>query len=98
GDFQILGQTKVIADERTNSLLVFATRSDMDMITNIIAKLDVVLAQVLIEAIIVDVTLGHGRTIGVSAAQEPKQLGSLAGGGGFVNTTPNFLHMTPDKG
>jgi len=32
-------QTKIIADERANSLLVFASRQDMIMITNIISKL-----------------------------------------------------------
>jgi len=96
GDFQIMGQTKVIADERTNSLLVFATHDDMLMIKSIVAKLDVVLAQVLIEAIIVDVTLGSGRSVGVSAAQEPAQMGPLAGGGGFANG-PAFLKMAQTK-
>jgi len=92
GDFQILGQTKVIADERTNSLLVFATHDDMLMIKSIIAKLDVVLAQVLIEAIIVDVTLGNGRTVGVSSAQEPTKNGSLTGAGG-LNNGQSFLNF-----
>ena len=92
GDFQIMGQTKIIADERTNSLLVFATHDDMLMIKSIVAKLDVVLAQVLIEAIIVDVTLGNARSVGVSAAQQPAQMGPLAGGGGFANG-PAFMNI-----
>lgn len=66
GDFQIIGQTKIVADERTNSLLIFANDDDMKMIKLIIAKLDVVLAQVLIEAIIVDVALTKDRNLGVS--------------------------------
>ena len=61
GDFQIIGQTKIVADERTNSLLIFANDEDMAMIELIVAKLDVVLAQVLIEAIIVDVALTKDR-------------------------------------
>src|SRR6185295_12919226 len=65
GEFQILGQTKMIADERTNSLLIFASREDMKMITNIVAKLDIVLAQVLIEAVVCSVTLQNGRDLGV---------------------------------
>src|SRR5690606_18918576 len=32
GELQILGETKILADERSNSLLVFATRQDMEMI------------------------------------------------------------------
>ncbi|MDB6056575.1 MAG: Type and secretion system protein [Verrucomicrobiales bacterium] len=66
GEFQILGQTKIIADERTNSLLIFANDDDMKMIKLIVGKLDVVLAQVLIEAIIVDVALTKNRNVGVS--------------------------------
>ncbi len=66
GEFQILGTTKMIADERTNSLLIFASKEDMKMIKDIVAKLDVVLAQVLIEAVIIEVTLNNSRDVGVS--------------------------------
>src|SRR5439155_969254 len=37
GDFQIIGPNKIIADERTNSLLIFAGRQDMETITNTLA-------------------------------------------------------------
>jgi len=57
GDIVVLNQTKMIADERTNSLLIYASREDMKTIQDIIKKLDVVLAQVLIEAVIIEVTL-----------------------------------------
>ena len=85
GDIQILGQTKIIADERTNSLLVFATRQDMDMIKSIVAKLDVVLPQVLIEAIILDVSLGDSFDFSVSAGQAPLSTGNATGGGAVNN-------------
>src|SRR6185369_1106581 len=61
GDFAPIGQygpTKILPDERSNALLVFADRRDLPMISNIIAKLDVVLPQVLIEALILEVNLG----------------------------------------
>ena len=85
GDFQLIGPNKIIADERTNSLLVFASRADMDMIKDIIRKLDVVLAQVLIEAIILDITLGDNFDLGISAGQAPLSSGNLSGGGGLNN-------------
>ena len=72
GEFQILGQTKIIADERMNALLVFAGHDDMERIKGLVKQLDVVLPQVLIEAIIMEVTLDNSRTIGVSAAQNPQ--------------------------
>lgn len=71
GEFQILGQTKIIADERMNALLVFANHDDMLMIKKVVKQLDVVLAQVLIEAIIMEVTLDNSQTLGISAAQNP---------------------------
>jgi general secretion pathway protein D len=77
GEFQVLGQTKIIADERTNSLLVFASPQDMAMITNIIGKLDVVLAQVLIEAIVMEVNLSKDKQVGFSYLQtSPSQVGN----------------------
>ena len=89
-DIQLIGPNKIIADERTNSLLVFATRQDMETIKDIISKLDVVLAQVLIEAIILDVSLGDEFSFGVSAGQRPKNVGNSALGGSFNN--PNLAN------
>ncbi len=87
GDFQILGTTKIIADSRTNSLLIFASKQDMAMIKDIISKLDVVLAQVLIEAIIMEVSLDDQRNVGFSyvQGQDPTRIGSFRGAGGLKN-------------
>ena len=86
GDIQIFGQMKMLADERSNSLLVFASKQDMEMLKSVIAKLDVVLAQVLIETLILDVQVGRGWNFGVSAGQNPKggefQRGGVANNGG----------------
>ncbi|MGC3957832.1 MAG: secretin N-terminal domain-containing protein [Verrucomicrobiota bacterium] len=83
GDLTILGTTKIIADIRSNSLLVFASRQDMEMIKDIINKLDVVLAQVLVETIIMDVSLGSSLDLGVSAIQPKASKGSASGAGGM---------------
>lgn len=85
GDFSILGETKIIADIRSNSLLVFASRQDMEMIKDIISKLDVVLAQVLIETIIMDVSFGNEFTLGVTAGQAPRTKGDIRSGGFYNN-------------
>ena len=87
GDIQLLGSTKIIADIRSNSLLVFATKQDMATIKDIIEKLDVVLAQVLVETLIMDVTIGDDWNFGVSAAQTKKNFRTspptVAGAGGM---------------
>jgi general secretion pathway protein D len=85
GDFEILGNVKIIADERTNSLLIFASNTDMIMVKSIIEKLDVVLAQVLIESIIMEVSLNNTLDYGVSVYQPPKTTGNFTGGGGANN-------------
>jgi general secretion pathway protein D len=93
---QIFGQAKIIADQRANALLVFATRQDMDAIKHVISQLDVLLAQVLIEAVIMDYSLGPDTlSLGVSAAQNPAAL-SPSGrdiGGGGMNNGQSFMHF-----
>lgn len=82
GNIEVIGETKIIADERTNSLLVFATREDMKIIKDIVSKLDVVLAQVLIEAVIIEVQLGpNTKNFGISYLQHPKTAGDVTGVG-----------------
>ena len=100
---QVFGQTKIIADVRSNSLLVFATAADMVRIKEVVAKLDVLLSQVLIESVIVEVTLGHTFSLGVSAAQNPKTLSPnipIYGGGGMNNGQPlmHFLQTLTTNG
>ena len=83
---QLFGQTKIIPNESTSSLLIYATRADMEVIKGIIAKLDVPLAQVLVEAAIIDYSLGPNTfNFGVSVAQNPAANGNVIGGGGFNN-------------
>jgi general secretion pathway protein D len=100
GEIQVLGQTKIIADERTNSLLIFASREDMKMIKDIVSKLDVVLAQVLIEAVIAQVSLDDSQSLGVSYLQKtPSQVGNSFQGIGALNnknllTPGSFLTST----
>lgn len=86
GDLTILGTTKIIADIRSNSLLVFASRQDMEMIKDIIGKLDVVLSQVLIETVIMDVSLGRDFSLGVTAGQAPRTRSDSVVGGQYNNT------------
>jgi general secretion pathway protein D len=97
GEFQILGQTKIIADQRMNALLVFANHDDMVMIKKVVKQLDVVLAQVLIEAIIMEVTLDNSRTIGVSAAQNPTGNNNVYVGG-FNNGQSFFPFSSSSSG
>jgi len=66
GGIQDTGQPSIVADERTNSLLISATRQDMLRIKDTISRLDVALVPVLIEAVIIQVTGGGSNTLGMS--------------------------------
>jgi general secretion pathway protein D len=91
---QVFGQAKIIADQRSNSLLVFASRQDMENIKHVISQLDVLLAQVLIESIIMDVDIGNTLNAGVSVQQNPQQFNNskVAGGGIINNGNSSFLN------
>jgi general secretion pathway protein D len=96
GGSEMLGDAKIIPDDRSNSLVVYANKQDMQVITNIVAKLDVMLAQVLIEAVIMDVNLSDNVSFGVSYLQHERtwtgnrspqvsSIGGLNNGEGFFN-------------
>jgi general secretion pathway protein D len=82
---KILENAQIVPDERSNKLLIFANKRDMAMITNIVSKVDVLLAQVLIEAVIIEVKLTDSMNLGVNAAQHPRQWGGDLRGAGAMN-------------
>ena len=81
----LLSQAKFVPDHRSNSLLIFANQQDLTMITNMISKVDRLLAQVLIEAVIMEITLSDGLNLGVSLAQQLESRGKWTFGGGVNN-------------
>ena len=74
------GQLAISADETTNALVITAQPDVMAELEQVIAKLDIRRAQVLVEAIIVEISDGDGLNLGVQWAN--------ANGGGtqFTNT------------
>ena len=98
---QVFGQAKIIADQRSNSLLIFATQADMERIKAVVAKLDVLLSQVLIESVIMDVGINHSWNLGISAAQNPASLPghpNVMGGGGMNNGQTFYDFLTGSLG
>lgn len=60
----------ITADEQTNSLVITADQSILQQLEDVIAKLDIRRAQVLVEAIIVEVLDGKGINLGVQWANK----------------------------
>lgn len=59
------GKAAVEADEGTNSLIITAPADVMSTLLNIVARLDIRRAQVLVEAIIVEINARDGRDLGI---------------------------------
>jgi general secretion pathway protein D len=101
-------QTNVQADEATNSVLVTADNDNMQSVMSIIDSLDIRRAQVLVEAIIVEVNTGGTKQLGVqwmytdtkagfgSSTDGSGQIGAL--GQGAIDILPSNDKPTNDKG
>ena len=96
GDIQILENARIIPDYRSNSLIIFANDADMVKIDEIVTHVDSLLAQVLIEAIIVNVTMTDGMEMGVNAfMHEAAGPGDTRHIGGFMNGGPSTAGAAP---
>ena len=100
---QLSPNTKILADKRTNSLLLMGTKSDIAALEEVIDKLDIMLAQVLIEVVILEVKLSKGVQYGVDwlqksmTAYSTRKVGGLnvreplaAYGGGWSSSSRKF--------
>lgn len=62
-DSQFSSLMTIVADERSNALVVSGTRNDLELIGALVDKIDVLLAQVRIEVIIAEVNLNENEGI-----------------------------------
>ena len=67
---QLSANTKILADKRTNTLLLMGTKGDIAALQDIVKKVDIMLAQVLIEAVILEVNLNNKVGYGVNWLQK----------------------------
>ncbi|MFI5305553.1 MAG: secretin N-terminal domain-containing protein, partial [Nitrospiria bacterium] len=66
GDFE--GQVQVFPDKASNTLVVYASERDYEMLKGIIQKFDQVKKQVFVEAVILEVSVSKLRNLGVELA------------------------------
>ncbi|HRT05630.1 MAG TPA: type II secretion system secretin GspD [Kiritimatiellia bacterium] len=67
---QLSASTKILADKRTNTLLLMGTKGDIAALQDVVKKVDIMLAQVLIEAVILEVNLNNNVAYGVNWLQK----------------------------
>jgi len=61
----LIGRVKIVADRRTNSLLITTAQQNLKSINNMIRELDRVVAQVLIEVLIVEIGVNDEQNFGI---------------------------------
>ena len=66
GAAEVEGEVSIVADERTNALIIVTAPINYPHIVDTIKKLDTMPKQVLIEVLIADVTLDEGSELGIS--------------------------------
>jgi general secretion pathway protein D len=80
----------ILPEERSNSIVVSGTVDDIRLIRDLVAKLDVLLAQVRIEVVIAEVTLNDNAQSGISElglkVEGDKLVGGQVSGPGFAAT------------
>ena len=91
---------KILADSRINAVMVMASPGDLAAIKDIIAEMDVPVAQVLIETVVLSVTLGDDLTTGVEWVKRVsggnKYRDSFGGGGmpsGASSSPQNLFNL-----
>lgn len=88
----------VVADERSNALVVSGTVEDLRLIKDIVTQLDVLLAQVRIEVVIAEITLSNAASTGIEAlgltVQANKLVGFSGAAPGVVVTNGTLVNAT----
>ena len=83
--FEYAEGVRVLPDPRTNSLLLMATRADMERIEKLVRSVDTAVAQVLVEVVIAEVKLDGTLEVGVDLFKRLMREGQTLSGGGTRN-------------
>jgi general secretion pathway protein D len=81
-----IGKTRLLADNRSNSIIVFGTPDAVDRVNTLIDQLDRKPLQVYLAAVIGQLTVTEGTEFGIDILQKFQQTGSYGGATGLLNT------------
>lgn len=89
GFLQFAEGVRILPDPRTNSLLIMATKEDMERIVELIKSIDTAVAQVLVEVVIAEINLDGKLDVGVEAFKRLFKEDSVVQTGGYRTGQPN---------
>ncbi len=87
---QLSTKLSIIANKETNSIIIYATPEEFKEIFRIIKELDIVREQVLIEALIVEISADKAWTFGIDWMIGGTSGGNSFGGSSIMGNPPNF--------
>jgi len=91
----------ILPEERSNAIVISGTVDDLRLIQDLVAKIDVLLAQVRIEVVIAEVTLSDDATSGISQLGlqvSGDRLVGFSGTGAGIGVTDGVLSRNPNTG
>ncbi len=92
-DSQFSSFMTIVADERSNSIIVSGTRNDLELSREIIEKIDVLLPQVRIEVVIAEVSLSKADARGIDAFGFTYTQNEADGAPNITSATANILGL-----
>jgi general secretion pathway protein D len=95
GFLQYAEGVRILPDPRTNSLLVMATKEDMQRIMDLVKSIDTSVAQVQIEVVIAEVTLNNELDVGVDLFSRLSRAGQVSGTGGNSTDGNTPVQLSP---
>lgn len=104
GSTQFSSLVTIIPDDRSNAVVINGTKDDIRLITELVDKIDIVLAQVRIEVVIAEVTLSDAASSGIDSLGLDVAGNKLMGFKGSTSglsvggnaSSPYFYGQTPD--
>ncbi|MBK9990273.1 MAG: type II secretory pathway, component PulD [Verrucomicrobia bacterium] len=104
GSTQFSSLVTIIPDDRSNAVVINGTKDDIRLITELVDKIDIVLAQVRIEVVIAEVVLSDSASTGISELGldvAGNRLMGIKGSAPGLNvggnsSSPYFYGQTPD--
>jgi general secretion pathway protein D len=88
---RLSADTKILSDERSNALLLMGRKSDIEALKQVIASLDVMLEQVMIEAVILNVNLDDKLDTGVQWVYNTQRNNAAFNPGKILVSTNNAV-------
>jgi general secretion pathway protein D len=82
--------TRILADIRTNALILMGKSQDLDVLEEVIRQLDIMLAQVAVRAIVMEVTLGDNLGYGIDWLQRTLTVNNVENINGVPIREPVF--------